>query len=75
MVDRKAVEKVFERVRPLFVEHQGNFDLVDITKEGVVKVRLVGTCEMCIYKEKTARAIETMLKKEVPGVTRVQPVP
>ena len=48
---------------------------MDITKEGVVKVRLVGTCELCIYKEKTTRAIETMLKKEVPGVTGVQPVP
>jgi Fe-S cluster biogenesis protein NfuA len=74
MVDKQAVMKVFERVKPLFVEHEGDFEVVEVTDDGVVKVRLVGTCQLCIYKEKTTRAIETMLKKEVAGITAVQAV-
>ncbi|MBM2832376.1 MAG: NifU family protein [Dehalococcoidia bacterium] len=74
MVDRKAVMKVFETIKPLFVEHEGNFEVKEITDDGVVKVKLIGTCQLCIYKEKTTKAIEAMLKKEVPGVKKVQAI-
>ena len=73
-VDKKAVMTVIERIKPLFVEHQGDFQVKEITDDGVVKVKLVGTCELCIYREKTARALETMIKKEVKGITKVLPV-
>ena len=62
MFDQQAVMKVFERIKPLFVEHEGDFEVQEITDDGVVKVKLIGTCQLCIYKEKTTRAIETMLK-------------
>lgn len=74
MVDRKAVMAVFDRIKPLFQEHQGNFEVKEITDDGIVKVKLIGTCELCVFKEKTTKAIETMLKKEVPGIKKVQPV-
>jgi Fe-S cluster biogenesis protein NfuA len=72
MVDKQAVQQVFERVKPLFVEHQGDFQVQNITDDGVVLVKLIGECQLCIYKEKTRRAIETMLKNEVPGVESVE---
>lgn len=72
MIDKKAVAKVFERVKPLFVEHDGDFQVKEITDDGVVKVQLIGTCQLCIYKEKTRRAVETMLKNEVKGVKKVE---
>ncbi len=72
MIDKKAVRKVFDRVKPLFVEHQGDFQVSEITDDGVVKVKLIGECQLCIYKEKTRRAIEAMLKNEVPGVKKVE---
>lgn len=73
-VDKKAVMVVFERMKPLFLEHQGDFQVKEITDDGVVKVKLSGTCELCIYREKTARALEAMLKKEVKGISKVMPV-
>ena len=73
-VDKVAVKKVFERIKPLFVEHQGDFVVQDISDAGVVKVKLIGQCQLCVYKEKTQRAIETMLKAEVKGVKKVEVV-
>ena len=70
MVDKQAVQEVFDRVKPLFVEHEGDFQVQEITNDGVVRVKLIGTCQMCIYKDKTKRAIETMLRNEVTGVSR-----
>ncbi len=72
MVDKQAVMKVFERVKPLFVEHEGDFQVSEITDDGIVKVKLIGECQLCIYKEKTTRAIETMLKNEVSGIKQVE---
>lgn len=72
MVDKSAVELVFKRIRPLFVEHQGDFRVKEISDDGVVKVELIGECQLCVYKEKTKRAIESMLKNEVKGVKRVE---
>ncbi len=44
MVDKQAVIKVFDRVKPLFVEHQGDFQVQEITDDGVIKVKLIGEC-------------------------------
>ncbi len=74
MVDKQEVTKVFDRVKPLFVEHQGDFQVQEITEDGMVKVKLIGECQLCIYKEKTRRAIEAMLKNEVTGIKRVEVV-
>lgn len=72
MVDKKAVELVFKRIKPLFVEHKGDFQVKEITDDGVVKVKLIGECQLCVYKEKTRRAIEVMLKNEVPDIKKVE---
>lgn len=74
MVDEQAVHKVFERIKPLFVEHEGDFQVQEITPDGIVRVKLIGECQLCIYKEKTRNAIEAMLKNEVPGIKRVEAV-
>ncbi len=74
MIDKKAIREVFKRVKPLFLEHQGDFKVQEITDDGVVKVKLIGECQLCILKEKTRRAIETMLKNEVSGIKRVEVV-
>lgn len=44
MVDKQAVPKVFERIKPLFLEHAGDFKVQEISDDGVVKVKLIGEC-------------------------------
>ncbi len=74
VVDKQAIMEVFNKVKPLFVEHEGDFQVQEITDDGIVKVKLIGECQLCIYKDKTKRAIETILKNEVPDVKQVEVV-
>lgn len=72
MVDKQAAMKVFERVKPLFIEYEGDFQVSEIRDDGIVKVEVIGECQFCIYKEETTRAMETMLKNEVLGIKKVE---
>ena len=53
----------------------GSLELVEITADGVVKVRLTGACGGCPMSQMTLKmGIERILKKEVPGVRSVESV-
>lgn len=54
----------------------GDLELVDVTDQGVVKVRLTGACGGCPMSQITlSRGIESRLKASVPEVVRVESVP
>ena len=72
---REKVEAALEKIRPALQADGGDVELIDVTKDGVVKVRLVGACAGCPMSTLTlAYGIERELKKQVPGVKRVEPV-
>jgi Fe-S cluster biogenesis protein NfuA len=72
---REKVEAALNRIRPALQADGGDVELVDVTKEGVVRVRLIGACAGCPMSTMTlAFGIERELKKQVPGVKRVEPV-
>lgn len=73
---REQVEKVLsEEVRPMLSTHGGGVELVDVTKEGTVKVRLTGGCCGCPSATATlTEVIETAIKKKVPEVKKVEAV-
>ena len=69
---REEVEKVLEKVRGMLAADGGNVELVDITDDGVVKVKLTGACGCCPMSQMTLKmGIERILKQEVPGVKEV----
>ncbi|MGC8965731.1 MAG: NifU family protein [Caldimicrobium sp.] len=69
---REAVEKALEKVRPMLQADGGDVELVEVTPEGVVKVRLQGACGSCPMSMMTLKmGIERYLKREVPEVTEV----
>lgn len=71
---REQVEKALEEVRPMLALHAGNIELVAV-EEGIVKVRLLGTCRGCPLSALTLKAgVEELLKERVPGVTSVEAV-
>ena len=73
---RKEVEATLAKIRPNLQADGGDVELVEVTDDGVVKVRLVGACAGCPMSTMTlAFGIEQELKKQVPGVKRVQAVP
>lgn len=72
---REKVEAVLNKIRPALQADGGDIELVDVTKEGVVKVRLVGACVGCPMSTMTlSLGIERTLKERVPGVKRVEAV-
>ena len=71
---RDKVEEALSRIRPTLQKDGGDVVLVDVTKEGVVKVQLTGACRECRMSEATTRSIEKFLRSEVPEVTAVEPV-
>jgi Fe-S cluster biogenesis protein NfuA len=66
------VKRVLETVRPALQADGGDVELVEVTAEGVVKVRLTGACGHCPMSTMTLKmGIERALKEQVPGVTEV----
>ncbi len=72
---QEKVEKALLKVRPSLQADGGDVELVEVTDEGVVKVRLTGACGSCPMASMTLKAgIEKTLKEEVPEVKRVEAV-
>ncbi|HKK83528.1 MAG TPA: NifU family protein [Atribacterota bacterium] len=73
MKDR--VEKALEKIRPSLQADGGDMELIDVSEDGIVKVRLTGACRGCPMSQMTLKmGIEKALKQAVPEVKEVQSV-
>jgi Fe-S cluster biogenesis protein NfuA len=69
---REQVEKALDKVREMLAVEGGNIELIDVSKDGVVKVRLTGACGCCPMSQMTLKmGVERVLKEEVPQVKEV----
>jgi len=69
---KEKVEEVIDMIRPALQADGGDVELVDVTEDGVVSVRLTGACGSCPMSTMTLKmGIEKNLKEKVPGVTSV----
>ncbi|MCX5709722.1 MAG: NifU family protein [Candidatus Omnitrophica bacterium] len=69
---KDKVEKALDKIRPMLMADGGNVELVDVSKDGVVKLRLTGTCGCCPMSQMTLKnGVEKILKQEVPEVKEV----
>jgi len=72
---RARVAHVLNLIRPAVQSDGGDLELVDITAEGVVQIRLHGACVGCPSSTMTLQVgIERNLKAHIPEVRRVQAV-
>lgn len=72
---KERVEKALERIRPALQADGGDVELVEVTEDGVVKVKLVGACRGCPMSQLTlANGVERVVKEDVPEVVRVEAV-
>jgi Fe-S cluster biogenesis protein NfuA len=72
---RERVEAALAKVRPSLEADGGGVELVDITDDRVVEVRLQGACKGCPMSQMTlAMGIGRVLRQEVPEITDVQAV-
>ena len=72
---RDRVAKVINLIRPAVQSDGGDLELVEVTAEGVVRIRLHGACVGCPSSTMTLRVgIERNLKNHVPEVRSVESV-
>ncbi|HRR40511.1 MAG TPA: NifU family protein [Syntrophales bacterium] len=69
---KEKVQKAINDVRPNLQADGGDVQLVDVSDDGIVKVRLVGACAGCPMSQMTLKAgIEKYLKQMIPEVKSV----
>ena len=73
---RERVLEVINLIRPAVQADGGDIELVDVSTEGVVKIRFHGACHGCPSSTMTLQmGIEKNVRERVPEVTQVIPVP
>lgn len=69
---REKVEIALNSMRPFLQADGGDVELVDITDEMEVQLRLTGNCSSCNISHITMKAgIENGIKNAIPEITRV----
>jgi Fe-S cluster biogenesis protein NfuA len=75
MLMKEKVEKKLEQIRPSLQADGGDVELVDVSDDGIVQVKLTGACAGCPMSTLTLKnGIERLLKQEIPEVKEVQAV-
>jgi Fe-S cluster biogenesis protein NfuA len=69
---KAQVEEVLDMVRPALQADGGDVELVDVSDDGVVSVKLTGACGSCPMSTMTLKmGIEKTLMEKIPGVKEV----
>jgi len=69
------VQEVIDLIRPAVQSDGGDIELVEVTSDGVVKIRMHGACVGCPSSDMTLRiGIERTLRERIPEVLRVDAV-
>ncbi len=75
MTITERVQESLNFVRPYLQADGGDVELVSVSDDGFVAVRLTGSCLSCPMSRMTLRAgVERKLLKDVPEVKRVEQV-
>lgn len=69
---RSKVEKALEEIRPLLRADGGDIELIEVSEDGVVKVKLTGACHGCPMSQMTLKAgVERQLREQIPEIKTV----
>lgn len=69
---REKIEEALESIRPSLMADGGNVELVDVSEDGTVKVRMTGACGSCPMSQMTlSQGIEKAIRRHVPEVKEI----
>lgn len=69
---KELVENVISKIKPSLQADGGDVELIEVGEDGVIKVKLTGTCGSCPMSQLTLKmGIERIIKEEVPEVKEV----
>lgn len=69
----EGIEDIIEKkIRPVLMAHGGDVQLVEVTPENDVTVKLLGACASCPGAESTMRdVVETALREAFPQIREI----
>jgi Fe-S cluster biogenesis protein NfuA len=71
---KDKVEKALKELRPQLQADGGDIELVEVER-GIVKVKMKGACAGCPMSTMTLQwGVENFLKKNIPGIVKVEAV-
>lgn len=71
----KKIQLSLNKIRHFLQKDSGDVELVNVTEDGIVEVRLLGSCLVCPLSKLTLRAgIERALMNDLTEVRRVEQV-
>jgi len=66
------VNNVIDSVRPYLQDDGGDIELIEVTEDMIIKVRLQGACGACPYSLMTLKnGVEEALRREIPEIKEV----
>lgn len=69
----QRVEEALESVRPYLGSHGGDVELIDVTDDGTVKLRLLGSCDGCPSSSVTLKlAVEGAIEQAAPEIVTIE---
>jgi Fe-S cluster biogenesis protein NfuA len=72
---KEKVEKAIAKIRPHLQADGGDIELVGVSADGVVSVRLKGACGCCPMAQMTMQqGVSRVIKEEVPEIKEVKAV-
>lgn len=72
---KEKVAEVLNEIRPALQADGGDVELIDVSDDGIVKVKLTGACAGCPMSTMTLKmSIEKRLKEKIPAVKAVEQV-
>ncbi len=67
------VEQALEAVRPYLGSHGGDVELLDVSDDGVVRLRLLGSCDGCASSSVTLKlAVEGAIEAAAPEIVSIE---
>lgn len=71
----QQVQEALEKIRPALQRDGGDVKLVEVSDDGIVKVKLQGACGGCPMSQMTLKmGIEKVVKQSVPQIKSVEAV-
>lgn len=69
---KEKVQKAIDLIRPGLQADGGDVELIDVSPDGVVKVKLIGACQGCPMSQMTLKmGIEKIIKSQFPEIKEV----
>jgi Fe-S cluster biogenesis protein NfuA len=69
---KEKVQKAIDLIRPSLQADGGDVELIDVSVDGIVKVKLTGACHGCPMSQMTLKmGIEKIIKTQVPDIKEV----